>query len=317
MMNTVARQRFGILGTGAVACYYGYQLLQAGHEVYFVGRSHLDELRKQGLVLDIFGQGTQQVTDLQLVASLAELPACDWLLVTSKTTANTQVAEQLLQLPGRQQLVLMQNGLGNEDAMRASLPQRFSLFAGLCFIYSQRIAPGRVVHLGGGSANVGWHSGEEGEVAGVAAAQTLAELFNAAGIESRQVQLPWARWQKLVWNVPYNGLSAVLNATTSQLMDNSSSRALVEALMQEVVTAAAACGVELSPRLVSAMLSNTQAMSDYYPSMYHDFVAARPMELEAIYRAPLAAAEQAGYVMPLTRMLLQQLEFLQAQQAAP
>lgn len=311
-MNTVKQQRFAIVGTGAVAGYYGYRLIRAGHDVHFVGRSHLDVLREQGLCLDILGEGVQRVAGLQVVDDVTELPACDWVLVTTKTTGNAEVAEQLLRLQGRQKVLLMQNGFGNEDFMRSLLPERFSLFAGLCFIYSQRTAPGQVLHLGGGSTNVGWHSGEEGEAQGLAAAQALSELFNAAGIESQQVQLPEARWQKLIWNIPYNGLSVVLNATTSMLMDNDSSLALVKSLMDEVVTAAAACGVELSPRLAPAILRNTAKMRDYHPSMYHDFVAGRPMELEVIYRAPLAAAASAGQDMPQTRMLLQQLEFMQA-----
>lgn len=310
-MDTVKRQRIAIIGTGAVAGYYGYRLIQAGHELVFVGRSELELLRTQGFVLDIQGEGVQRTSGLQVVDSPAALPECDWILVTCKTTGNAQVAQQLLQLPGQHKLVLMQNGLANEEAMRAWLPERFSLFAGLCFIYSQRTAPGHILHLGGGMLNLGWHSGLKDSSAGQAAAQALVELFNSAGVESQQVQLPLARWQKLVWNVAYNGLSVVLNATTSQLMDHPASLSLVESLMQEVVSAAAACGVELSPKLMPALLHNTQKMSHYYPSMYHDFTAGRPMELEAIYRAPLAAAEQVGHSMPHTLMLLRQLEFLQ------
>jgi 2-dehydropantoate 2-reductase len=45
--------------------------------------------------------------------------------------------------------------------------------------------------------------------------------------------------------------------------------------------------------------------------MYHDFTRQRPMELRAIYSAPLAAAEKAGCDMPRTRVLYQSLRFLE------
>jgi 2-dehydropantoate 2-reductase len=52
-------------------------------------------------------------------------------------------------------------------------------------------------------------------------------------------------------------------------------------------------------------------MPDYLPSMYHDFMLKRPMELHAIYAAPLAAAANAGCAMPRTHMLYQTLRFLE------
>jgi len=54
----------------------------------------------------------------------------------------------------------------------------------------------------------------------------------------------------------------------------------------------------------------TEKMPDYRPSMYHDFHERRPLELEAIYAVPLAAAAQAGCDMPRVRMLYQALAFI-------
>ncbi len=54
--------------------------------------------------------------------------------------------------------------------------------------------------------------------------------------------LEQARWQKLVWNIPYNGLSVLLKSSTAPLMANADSRSLIEAIMEEVIGAAGACG---------------------------------------------------------------------------
>jgi 2-dehydropantoate 2-reductase len=53
-------------------------------------------------------------------------------------------------------------------------------------------------------------------------------LFRAAGIDSQAMaNLHQARWQKLVWNVPYNGLSVLLGASTTPLMADADSRELI------------------------------------------------------------------------------------------
>lgn len=51
-------------------------------------------------------------------------------------------------------------------------------------------------------------------------------------------------------------------------------------------------------------------MPDYWPSMYHDHVHKRPLELGAIYAEPLARARAAGCSMPRTEMLYQALSFI-------
>jgi ketopantoate reductase len=82
--------------------------------------------------------------------------------------------------------------------------------------------------------------------------------------------LALARWQKLVWNVPYNGLSVLLGASTTPLMADSNSRELMQALMAEVVQGAAAC--VLPEGYAEHLFQVTERMPDYWPSMYHDRV---------------------------------------------
>ncbi|MEZ6152379.1 MAG: ketopantoate reductase C-terminal domain-containing protein [Pirellulaceae bacterium] len=118
------------------------------------------------------------------------------------------------------------------------------------------------------------------------------------------------RWSKLVWNIPYNGLSVVLNADTRQLMHDSASATLVEDLMREVCEAASRCGCSIDEAHVTKMLEDTRRMVPYDSSMRLDFLARRPMEVEAIFGNPLRAALQAGYRPSKIEMLYQQLCFL-------
>lgn len=305
--------RIGIVGAGAIAGFYGLMLQRSGLEVRFLARSDQEILRRDGLSLRSKSLGDIQQHPVQVCSRIEELDDCEWILVTTKTTANAQVAELLKRLPTPvAKVVLLQNGYGNEDQMRALLPARMSLFAGLCFIQVRRTAPGQVWHQGGGGINIGYHSGAASQERGVEQAGELVWLFNQAGVKSECVDAKQARWQKLVWNVPYNGLSVVLDADTSSMMNDPSCLALITDLMQEVVDAAAACGYPLSEKLIPAMLNSTRQMGNYYPSMHGDYTDRKQLELQAIYREPLKAVRTAGGDMPKVAALLQQLEFIQA-----
>jgi 2-dehydropantoate 2-reductase len=83
--------------------------------------------------------------------------------------------------------------------------------------------------------------------------------------------------------------------------------------MHEIFTAAALCGHPLSADLPEKMIAATETMPEYFPSMYVDFEQHRPMELEAIYEAPLAAARRVGFEMRQVDALYQSLRLLQTQ----
>ena len=308
------RLRIGIVGTGAIGGFYGLMLAKAGHDVHFLLRSEYQAVVANGLRLNSAVHGQLHLQPVQAWGDPAEMPPCDWLLVGAKTTSNAQLAPVITRLsrPGAR-VVLLQNGLAVEEQLRPLLPDNLHLLGGLCFICTHRAAPGVIEHQALGTVNLGYHSGPARAGESLAIVEEGAELFRSAGLESvAMADLQQARWQKLVWNVPYNGLSVLLGAGTTRLMANADSRALILELMREVVQGAAACGQVLPEGYPEKLLATTERMPDYLPSMYHDFQHKRPLELQAIYAAPLAAAAAAGCELPKMRMLHQALRFLDA-----
>ena len=308
------RLRIGIIGTGAIGGFYGLMLAKAGHDVHFLLRSEYQAVVANGLRLNSAVHGQLHLQPVQAWGDPAEMPPCDWLLVGAKTTSNAQLAPVITRLsrPGAR-VVLLQNGLAVEEQLRPLLPDNLHLLGGLCFICTHRAAPGVIEHQALGAVNLGYHSGPARAGESLAIVEEGAELFRSAGLESvAMADLQQARWQKLVWNVPYNGLSVLLGAGTTRLMANADSRALILELMREVVQGAAACGQVLPEGYPEKLLATTERMPDYLPSMYHDFQHKRPLELQAIYAAPLSAAAAAGCELPKMRMLHQALRFLDA-----
>jgi 2-dehydropantoate 2-reductase len=311
------KPRIGIIGSGAIGGFYGLMLARAGFDVHFLLRSEFAAVAGQGLRVNSTQHGDLHLEKVQAYQSVADMPPCDWLLVGAKTTSNAEMAPLIIQAAApAAKVVLMQNGLAVEDELRPLLPDSLHLLGGLCYICAHRSAPGVVEHQALGNVNLGYHSGPASDAE---SRQRILDqgtnLFQTAGLDSTAMaELEQARWQKLVWNVPYNGLAVLLDSDTTALMGNADSRTLIEAIMQEVVDAASACGHQLPPGFAGKLLNATERMPDYLPSMYHDFDLHRPLELHAIYAVPLAAAAAAGCAMPRTKMLYQTLCFLAQRQ---
>lgn len=312
-MQDRPRPRIGIIGTGAIGGFYGLMLARAGFDVHFLLRSEYAAVTEHGLQLNSAVHGRLHLQPVQAWSSVEQMPRCDWLLVGTKTTSNAELAPLIGSVATPEaKVVLLQNGLAVEEQLRPLLADSLHLLGGLCYICAHRSAPGVIEHQALGALSLGYHSGpSDSAEQHLAIVEEGAAMFRAAGLEATAMaELEQARWQKLVWNVPYNGLSVLLNAGTTCLMANSDSCALIHAIMLEVVQGAAACGHVLPEGFADKLLAATERMPDYLPSMYHDFTLQRPLELEAIYAAPLAAAAAAGCELPKTRMLYQALRFL-------
>jgi 2-dehydropantoate 2-reductase len=313
MTGAVAKPTIGIIGTGAIGGFYGLMLARAGFDVHFLLRSEFSAVAEHGLRLDSAVHGALRLNPVQAYSTAEDMPPCDWLLVGAKTTGNADLAPAIIQAAAPDaKVLLLQNGLDVEDRLRERLPDALHVLGGLCYICVHRTGPGAVTHQALGAVHVGYHSGPAvDEPTRMLIVEEGARLFRAAGIDSQTMaNLHQARWQKLVWNIPYNGLSVLLGASTTPLMADADSRELIKALMAEVVQGATACGHGIPPSYAEHLFAVTEKMPDYWPSMYHDFLHNRPLELEAIYARPLAAAKAAGCELPRVEALYRSLSFI-------
>jgi 2-dehydropantoate 2-reductase len=312
-MPTGMRRRYAVVGFGAVGGYYGARLAAAGHELHVVARSDADHLRRHGLQVDsAAGDILLPAGSFAVHTDPATVPEVDVVVLAVKTTVPAATAAALVRPLARTGTVVvaLQNGLGVEAPLAAAAPGS-PVLGGMCFVCTNKVGPGHVRHLDFGEVSLGEHTAD-GSPAGITpAVVAVADDLAAAGVPVRRLDdLAAGRWRKLVWNVPFNGLSVVLDAGTDDLVADPATRALARSLMDEVIGAAGACGHPVPADFADAMLRATDAMTPYAPSMKLDHDAGRPMEVDAIYGAPVAAAGAAGFAMPRTAMLAAQLRFL-------
>lgn len=295
--------RIAIVGSGAVGCYYGARLAQHGHDVHFLMRSDFAQVHAHGLEIRSHA-GDFTLPQVQCHRSTAEIGPCDLVIIAMKATANDALLHLLPPLLKSDTLLLtLQNGLGCDDFLAQHFgPSR--VLGGLCFVCINRIGPGIVHHFARGHISLGEYSGPP-----MPRTHRLATQLNAAQIPCGVVQsLYGVRWEKLVWNIPFNGLSIAAGPidTAGILADPTLERRTRE-LMHEVITAATRLGHEVPPDLADIMIERTRTMAGYKPSSLIDFLAGSEVELDAIWGEPLRRAHAAGIAMPHVEKLHQEL----------
>ena len=303
-MNTIA-----IIGSGAIGGFYGAMLARAGNDVRFLMRSDLATVKANGLrVRAPFGEF--RIERPTAAATTEELGQVDLVIVAWKTTSNRELPRVLPPLLHERTAVLtLQNGLGAEEEVAALVGAERTL-GGLCFVGINRTEPGLIVNPVEGAITVG----EFGRPASERLREIVA-LFQAAGIKARATDnLAEERWKKLVWNVPFNGVTiAAGGITTDRVLADEGLRRLSRELMSEVLQGAAALGFTIPESYADFQMARTPPLGAYKPSRQLDWQAGRELEVESIWGEPVRRAAAAGRALPRMEMLYFLLRALAAQ----
>ncbi len=296
-------QSAAVVGSGAIGLYFGGRLAAAGEDVRFLLRSDFDAISRGGLQVESV-DGDFVLPQLEACRTAEEIGPVDLVIVAWKATANHLLGKVLPPLlHPHTQVLTLQNGLGNCESL-AEIVGPGRVLGGLCFVCINRISPGLVSHSAGGRMTLGeWRPDGTGRVV------ELERRFKATGIKAVAVaDLEKSQWEKLVWNIPFNGLSvAEGGVTTDALLSSPDTENELRVLMAEVIAAARALGHDLSDDLIDFNIERTRAMGPYRTSSMIDFVAGREVEVAPIWEEPLRRAHEAGVAMPRTTDLLRRI----------
>ncbi len=303
-----------VVGAGAIGGYYGALLARAGADVRFLLRRDLDHVRAHGLRVVQPPDGDFALVRPRVFGTTAEIGPVDLVIIGIKATANDALVELLPPLlRANTALLLLQNGLGGDAFLARHFgPER--VIGGLCFVCLNRTAPGEITCTLPGYVAVGEFAGPPTD-----RLRSLAAQLGRAGVATEIAEnLDEARWRKLVWNVPFNGLTiAAGGVTTDAIMNDPALRAEARALMEEIVGAAARFGHRIPPDFLDHQMELTDGMGPYRPSSLIDWQEGREVEVEAIWGEPLRRARAAGAAMPRLENLCARLRTQTASRAGP
>ena len=279
--------KIAVIGSGALGTFYGAKLLKNHLDIQFQSIS-LSKVKDDPIeIKSIWGNFNIK---MDIFEDTKDMQMADVILVATKTYPHIDY-ESLLRpiLKKNTIIVCMQNGIQQEEKWQSIFKDN-PIIGALAFTCINRVEANKITHLDYGKITLAPLVKEH-------SFQTifLKDLFVDSGIETElHLNLRQIRWNKLLWNIPFNSLSVILNkATTKDMLSSQYSLHLVKQLMLETQAIAnSESEVSISSQQIEAMIAATIDMKPYKTSMLLDYENNNLMEVDAILGEPLKIAQK-------------------------
>ncbi|MBB6255116.1 ketopantoate reductase family protein [Nitrospirillum iridis] len=295
----------GVMGAGAVGCFYGALLARAGHAVTLVGRPALVRaVRADGLRLEMRGfDGTVAV---DAVAGPEGLAGVDLVLFCVKSADTEEAGRALLPhlKPGAVVLAL-QNGVDNADRLAAVLGR--PVVPVVVYVATDMAGAAHVRHHGRGDLILG--PGADSE--------RVADLLRAAAIPATvSAGVTAALWDKLIINCAYNALSAVAQVSYGTMVTVPAVRDVMADVVAEAVAVARAWDIAVADDILERVMALAAAMPNQLSSTAQDLARGKASEIDYLNGHIVRQGAALGIATPANRALLAMVKLLEAKAAA-
>ncbi|WP_285415071.1 2-dehydropantoate 2-reductase [Variovorax sp. efr-133-TYG-130] len=301
--------KVAVMGAGAVGCYYGAMLARAGHEVVLIGRpAHVEAVNANGLRLE-----TRAFDEQVRMAASTEpgaVQGADLVLFCVKSTDSESAAAQIGPHLAPGALVLtLQNGVDNDERVRAVLPASNEVAAAVVYVATGMSGPGHVKHNGRG----------ELVIAPSRRSEEVARHLAAAGVPTQiSDNVRGSLWAKLILNCAYNALSAITQLPYGVLVQGTGVSDVIRDVVAECLAVAKAEGVEVPGDTDAALRGIAQTMPAQYSSTAQDLARGKLSEIDHLNGLVVRRGEALGVPTPANRVLFVLVKLLEGkpQQAA-
>jgi 2-dehydropantoate 2-reductase len=297
--KTMKPEHIGIVGAGAVGCYFGAMLARAGVPVTLIGRAHhVEAMNRDGLFLE--KSDFQGYVKVQASTEIDVLRDASIVLLSVKTIDTEKAALQIApHLASDALLVSFQNGVDNVERIHRATG--INAIPAVVYVAAAMSGLGRVKHNGRGDIVIG-------DVPRVAA------VFLQAGISCRiSENIAGELWTKLVMNCAYNAVSAVTRSRYLPIKNNPLTRDVMKDLISEVVAVANAAGIRIATAdaLMEAALNLGDSMATATSSTEQDLSRSRPTEIDSLNGYVARRGRELGVPTPVNATLYSLVKFLE------
>ncbi len=227
----------------------------------------------------------------------AEAKPVDWVLLCTKAQDTASSASWLARLCGpATRVAALQNGIDHAERLAPFVGQA-TVVPVIVYYNGERLAPDHVRYRPGGD--------DDFAVGDDAAGRAFAALLDGTPMRVlASGDFKTLAWRKLLLNAAGNPVSA-LTLRRNAVFQRADVKALLLALLDEAAAVGRADGAKLAADEPERSLARLLAIPpDAGSSMYFDRLAGRPLEIEALTGAVVAAGERRKVATPLLRMLL-------------
>ena len=284
-----------ILGAGGVGSVYG-ALLSRENEVTLIGnRAHVNTIQARGL--DLTGEKTQNFR-LKAELKISEITPNTLVLLTTKAGDSIDAVEQMKPILRKDTaIIVLQNGLGNEKAVKKAVGE-VEVLRGVTEIAAEFLAPGRV-HFWKGKTTI----------AESKSAKEIAETFAASGLETCiSENITNDVWSKLVLNCILNPLTALLRIRNNEVASESL-KWIRHEIIKECLIVGKAEGLDL--KLDPATIDNKISRYRNLSSMCQDVIKGKKTEIAFLNGKVVELGQKHGTSTPVNQTLTSLVKFLE------
>lgn len=285
-----------VIGAGAIGRALAVILQRYQREVVLVRASEAVPAATQRIEV-LLNDGVS-ISEEIAVWALQDIGRLDGIIVVAtKSYGNFQVADMLKDKVGEAPVVVMQNGLGVEDAfLRVGIG---GVYRCVLFATSQYGGNGKVVFKPVTASQVGVVAGSREVLEEVVAAINTSVFPFASTGDIRTVV-----WSKTIANCVFNSVCPLLETDNGIFHRSEEALGLAKRIIAECVAVAELEGVRLSVEEVTGRLLLISKASDgQLISTLQDIRNKRPTEIDSLNFAVARMAETHGREVPITKAL--------------
>jgi 2-dehydropantoate 2-reductase len=293
--------KIAVMGAGAVGCYYGGRLAQAGHTVTLIGRPrHVEAIAAAGLRLE--SGGAAVAIPIGATTEPAAVADADLVLfcVKSGDTAETGRAMRRFLAPATA-ILCLQNGVDNADRLQAVLGR--PVIPAAVYVATDMPGAGHVRHHGRGELVIGPGP----------ASEAIATAFSAAAIPTAiSANVIGVLWGKLIVNCAYNAISAVAGLPYGRLPLVAGVTDVQRDVVAECLAVAAGLGITVPGDILDTVLSLPPTMPNQFSSTAQDLAQGKPTEIDHLNGYVVQAGARLGIATPVNRALLAMVKLIES-----
>ncbi|WP_100397932.1 ketopantoate reductase family protein [Bacillus sp. FJAT-44742] len=296
---------YAVIGAGAVGSFIGGLLKHAGRSVTFIARgSHLEAMKEEGLTVE---RDEQTFTvDREFSSDMHDISSADTWILGVKGTEMASIIEKVKPYVNKDtRIITLQNGVSNEEQLSEAfgkdkiLPASAYLSAGIR-------EPGKVAQHGPHKFHLGALDQDNNQLL-----ENIVDEWKAAGISCvRSEDIMAKKWEKSLWNLTFNPLSAITGGKVSDLLDDPLLRNTCDSVLKEAALISEKKGYPVSEKTVRNVFKSAETVRKHKTSMLQDFEKGKPMEVYPLCGYFVEKSKELGIEAPVLTTLYNILEFI-------
>lgn len=285
-----------VLGAGAIGSLYG-ALLSARKDTTLVGsKAHVKAIRTRGLRLTGEIERTFRV---KANTEISHIPPRTLLLLTTKAQDSVRAMSRVKPLLREDTvIVVLQNGLGNEEVVREVVRSDIEVIRGLTTMAAEFLKPGEIKAWKGETVIGKSRTSDE-----------ICALFNSCGLKTRVSEnIREEVWSKLVLNCVVNPLTALFRVPDCEILSEPL-RWVRHSVVRECIEVAEAESVNINVEQneVDRRIQRYTNLS----SMCQDIIKGKKTEIEFLNGKIVELGLKHGIPTPVNQTLTCLIRFLE------